>query len=919
MVQVTELVPTWQPLERAMHDRHWPSLLPYLAEPGGDAWVAARAWWAARRVAWVRDAWSQRPAGYWDTARRGTEYDDQTCVRLLSTAFDTPKQAADALLHDGWVLASPTARTGEAVDAEARVRVFHDQVIARGAPWASELVERLASRRVNGWESTATGWLADLWVVCHRALGIGPPAAPGYAAAWVNRVNGLAAATVPVRAVPATPPRRGWERREPAPEEWEAARAALGAALRDEPLLADALSGALAEPGALLAWETATAEPGHLPRVLAELAARGVLDRRRVIADCLGALARQDRPAVAKNVTRILTALDLTDDEVREHLTLLMNVLPALHSAPYAALVPRLLAVVDAAQLEELGAVVLERKEKAPQAALKKALASGRWGDAAAGTRGLAEAEPPVLAPGEAERLWGATPAVEDIASLVAPAADEAGAEAALSRLEADDGTADAALLLDAVVRWAAADPRAAVAWAMRHSDGGMRTHLATAVDVLVSAARAAPGTVRVDLLSPGRSGEKPYAALLATIAEVHGDALARTEEAHRGEWDWAVRSRTPLAAWYSGFAAETSLRIGEIPCLVSTPTRTDGTLGLPTLLDRLRGYGRTPVGPRDLLLALLRVGPIGSTPNFDGIVAPLWSGPGGRSGLIGRLSRVPTAAGALAAWAGAGGLPPLRTRRETNATDVYDVVAGRQGPAGTVTVVAVEPLRLPAPLDALGGPPGGLLAGVPGFGGRHYWDDRLSAELDVASAPWWTDATAARFRDRFGQSTRFGAGELPRLAAAPAPGAATLEAALVALGHKDEDLRLAAADAVLTAIGRGWWDAPTAEAVLVGLAARDALRPSRAAHSWEQVFLGGGLAAFWPPAVAAVDALAAQPRTPAGLADLVGMLRRYVAAVPRAAMPAPPPSLAAFAAARGSSNARREAAAFVAAVEARP
>ena len=91
-------------------------------------------------------------------------------------------------------------------------------------------------------------------------------------------------------------------------------------------------------------------------------------------------------------------------------------------------------------------------------------------------------------------------------------------------------------------------------------------------------------------------------------------------------------------------------------------------------------------------------------------------------------------------------------------------------------------------------------------------------------------------------------------------------------------------------------------------------LNLARCAAAWEQVFLAGGMRAAWPVALGTAAIAADLPRKPAGLADLLRMLTKYVAEVPLAERELPP-VLAELAAAKGSTKSHAEAALFAAAV----
>lgn len=79
-----------------------------------------------------------------------------------------------------------------------------------------------------------------------------------------------------------------------------------------------------------------------------------------------------------------------------------------------------------------------------------------------------------------------------------------------------------------------------------------------------------------------------------------------------------------------------------------------------------------------------------------------------------------------------------------------------------------------------------------------------------------------------------------------------------------------------------------------------------------EPAILSGGLRVLWPVLLEAADAALAEGTTPAGLADLLRLLRRYLAEVPDRELP---PSLIRFARAKGSTKSQQEARALIAAL----
>jgi hypothetical protein len=224
---------------------------------------------------------------------------------------------------------------------------------------------------------------------------------------------------------------------------------------------------------------------------------------------------------------------------------------------------------------------------------------------------------------------------------------------------------------------------------------------------------------------------------------------------------------------------------------------------------------------------------------------------------------------------------------------------------------VTVEPVRLPIDISLIPGIPAGLLAGHTSGTHREYHEWAITAETGFGIVPAWPDLLAAKTQTQYDQAARHPPRWLPMMAHAPGPGIAVQHDIAATLCHADEGRRLLAVEAALALMGRGRWDSTAYSECCLHLLNDGVLRLGRLGHSWEQLILAGGLQPLWPTAMTVLGKASVLERKPAGLAELYGVLRRYVSAVPD---PQIPESVLELAASKGSSKARVEAAAFVAA-----
>ncbi|HSP60863.1 MAG TPA: hypothetical protein VLO09_07360 [Ornithinimicrobium sp.] len=841
-------------LEDVLATGRWADLRPYvLTDPGGELGRQTAAWYRSRQSHWH------------ETYRWGSSFgqdpavDGTGALRALALAVLPPAQAARELgrLTSGWRRA-PCDALGVEV------------ALTRGPGFCQPFLDAASRLTFGKEEMWGVGWVARFGLPLVEAGMAQLPDGPAFGRAWAALLEGTG------------------------PE------GSLVEELRDTPSVAEGLAVALATPDAFASLETFRRPGRELEVAVAQLVAEGVLDRGRVLASVLEALTRQDSAHSQRALARILDALELGPDDAAGRLPLLVHLLATARGPVTAVLLPAVVAAAGDADVAAVATTVFTRPEKAQRTTLLRALVAqdAPWGREARVQALTVAADLPDRALAErATRALDAlgaapVPAHEppptglwtDPAPVVATGAaavvdpDEASMTAALSRTTVAMDPCDGAMFWDAAVRWSRTDPRGARAWARGLGDRVLELPVPAGLRAL----RAEPWD---------QVGPAAHRRLHTTTAQFHTGVRVPFDPDTYG-----VTSLSTTQALHRVLMSETTLRLGEIPCVLSTPSRTDGTLELSALVARLREYAAGPhlAGPVDLFVALLRLEPADPARSaaLDGLQVGLWSDEetGGAQRLLGRRRRTADAVQLVRDWVAGGGLPPLSV--------------GHRG--GTI---ALDPPVLPVPAQAVGGIPPSLLAGHEDGVHEEYSDWSVGPETDAGMVPGWADLLAARLQRSFDQKGRFPPMMLPAMASSPRPGAAVVHAVTATLSHADEDRRLVAVDAALTLMGRGLWDPADHTTCCEHLLADGQLRLGRLAHSWEQLILGGGLKPVWPTVTAVLDGACGMEKKPPGLAELLATLRRYVTAVPAAVVP---DSVVALASSRGSSKARVEAAAFV-------
>lgn len=858
-------------LERILAAGMWRELDAYLAAPeDSETGRELRKWYDKRRAHWTRTYdWS------WDA---DGDRDPAACLRILAVGLSSPDDAAKRIAKTAFAVAGAGSDDGIAT-AMSR----------RGLDWTRETIELLSNLRLHPIAEQRNGWLASLTLaVIARGEYVHLPSGELFGRSWATFYSWRGVSKWSHSEGDEPPPAPG---------------SRLLSLLRTSPMLAESLSQVIATPSAVGILENGSSPGGELAPAVAQLIADSVLDRQRVLEDVLAALTRQDTPATQKGLAKLLGALELSPADAAPRMPLLLGLLATSRGPVTAVLLPPMLGAASGQEVVDLAGTIFARTERAQRVTLLAALttpdAVERWGaDAVAASLGVAtEAADAPTAKKAAAALarlgrgavspvemplaaWAPPPSWPEPCRATAIAPDAAAMSAALSRLHVGRSPADPAMFWDALVRWAFRDVREAREWAAHYTgwDSKDTDHLEWAA---YSALHAATKPYTLDRYRELRDATASARTGVRTSSGPSyvdgGGSLAR----HLGEV----------------LAAETSLRLGSSPFLVSTPSTDDGTLHFDDFIGRLRDLSPGTVGTFDFLVALLRLERVdpARAGELDAVQVRLWT-PDSESRF--RLRRAPVADAASIArgWILGGGRPELPVHYRG-------------------TEVTVAPVTLPLDLSLFHGFPIALLTGYagPSDGIVHDWNVDVEREFGVI--PGWTDHVAASLQGSFDQAGRLAPPWLPMMAASPEPGLAIQRAVAETLGHEDTDHRLAASESALTMMGRGRWDSDAYTFTCLQLLGEGRLRLARLGHSWEQVILGGGIQPLWPTVVAVLDAAAGLDRVPNGLADLLAVIRRHIGAVPQPELPA---SVRRLAASKGSSKARLEAASLVEAVEGR-
>jgi hypothetical protein len=254
--------------------------------------------------------------------------------------------------------------------------------------------------------------------------------------------------------------------------------------------------------------------------------------------------------------------------------------------------------------------------------------------------------------------------------------------------------------------------------------------------------------------------------------------------------------------------------------------------------------------------------------------------------------------------------------------------VEGGGLPARRATVIEgyanLPPVRLPAVPPRLQGVPltEDLVAGLRSSEAEPPPDPvhhRLQGDRYLAVVPWWAEVLAAD--EEAGRLEHRGVEPSSLAAALQSPGplgpAVHLHAARLLAGD-DPVARSRTVELVLAAASRRRLDPGLLAEECTVLLDAGVLSLSRVSDAWEQAVLGGGLAFVWPSIRAVLERATATRPLPTGLAELLRMVRPYVATVAaHVAGDVLPPGVAALAGTRSATKARAEARALLGALAA--
>lgn len=792
-------------------------------------------------------------------------------------------------------------------DDELAVARCGEALVARGRDWAAEFVRLAAMAEFRGDSQRGIGEVVSLISAAVAAYELETPATETYAVGWTSLVSWA-------HVYRHTPNRAGWYPLVLLTFSCGSARPAyelgdqltLADCLAATPAVTDLLASALATPNAFHEWATFSEDGWSVESTIREAVRRGIVDRDPLIDHALEALSRDDRANNQRVIAALLKGLDPTPHEMGERTPLLLHVLPTVHgSATKVLLDLALSAELPDDELLDLGTVILSRPEKAQKATLLKHLTT-----ASGAARGellalAADSEDEAFAT-KARKLLGTTDSREPDRSTLAGAAClaawshevspyDAGAvtpytadEAGLDRARSDEHTwsriTSEAAFLDLTVRFAHRDLpllRAAVAaWPPPDWYSNTRTPFGLHQWVTTGEAHRTYERTSTQYRYDPNGGEPTVSHHTSTIVPA----------AHLLFTDRLVE--------------ETLLRLGTFAELLSTPSRSNGTLTVDVLADRVRRAKNVGYGPYDLVQALLRLDP--TTPadsqHFDQLsLPPADGGTGGRSWRP-KLRHTPSerdGAAVIRRWIAAGGwsarrvdVPTVEPRTSQLQLPLPDWLLGLEGLAGICEPTSAETTR------------------------RMWHSTEPGPWLGVC--PWDVENLAAMISLRTDQDSAFHAQNLPMLVHSAGPiGIAMHHHLARLLAHPRLDSRLLAARHAAVLARQGRLQPDLLEGGSLTLFRHGELSLARAAHGWSELAVLSSLSVVWPTWLATLDEAAAAAKKPAGLADLLRATREHVPVLQSAGHTSwAPESLRALAGERGSSKAVIEARALLAALE---
>ena len=845
------------------------ALLTVLDGLDDEGWEAARRWYRTGRAS-VRQAAEPRGFRVFEKFLEASRVESVLCVALAP-----PASAAKWLRWD-WM--------GQSVQLVAPV------VVRRGADWCREFVAAIDARPVRG---DRWGQVRDTYALLRPAVDahdLPTPTGPAFVEGWLIEVGVQTHWS-------------GGQRLDPDPQ-------ALAEKLRAEPRLDDLVAPALAHPE--------LGQHAVFASAFALLAADGRLDRSRLVDLCLRGLDSPGRPATQKALAEALVLVGLGSDDVGGGLARLQQLLATCHGSVTSRLLPLALELVATEDdLVELTTTVGARPEKKQRTELLRAITRGSIADRLppegrrAALEILAESQDAALA-GKAARaleslgvgafpaaptnltalgLWDRSPPRTPAPMpepVTEPAAARPDVEAVIREVA---GASSWQLLppwrepvaLSLLVRWAARDGARSVRRAIRKVE--LAQHDPTPFGTALAGWLAKRTPPAWEPIVPQDNGYVPNASVLA--------------ERH---------------------LRESLHRAGRAPFLLSTPTHTDASIDFGVLVERLRHSARSGFGPLDLLMAILRLGPVqperaaaldGLSPVTPDLSADTRTRVGDAVAYLrdlvaaGRLVPAPITAARMQAE---GWVPTKQPEKSPGRVPDNQQGQGRShlGPHNQ-PADGFWAAMLPVALDDFATPVEELTARY-AFG--HHSRTVLQAvfpwqpDLRLRPGGLWLDHV--EWWHGFGHLDSRG----PR-------GPACHDLLLGGYAAGRPGSRQEMVDLTLAWIGADRYDADVALAASWARLRLGKLNLARCATAWEQVFLAGGMRAAWPVALGTAAIAADLPRKPAGLADLLRMLTQYVGEVPSAERSLPP-SVVALAEAKGSTKSHAEARLLVRAQEGR-
>ena len=318
----------------------------------------------------------------------------------------------------------------------------------------------------------------------------------------------------------------------------------------------------------------------------------------------LGIIERGDRPQAQSNATVWLEGLGLVE-EVRRQRERLLNMLPNAHSTVVAFACAQLLRPdLNDEHLEALAVEVLSRKEKGPKKRLLKHLGrlAAPGADLAAALQGLVQDADPTLSAAAATRLsaWGIQPeSVDELGGLWQEPLGEIEPLASRPRVLDDPGLAELITVITG-------DPRSSGEFEEQLADLVATAHSRGLADVLAVLEQFDLRPLDYEYL------DRPVLAE-ALVHLVHDE-------------DLPVPRTRQLTRLVLGHALAVTARLGELPCLLSTPTHHGNHLTWRELLQRASRYRDLGVAleATDVLAALSRVDPDGAPSDLAALEQPI-------------------------------------------------------------------------------------------------------------------------------------------------------------------------------------------------------------------------------------------------------------------------------------------------------